>query len=53
MTGISVLNVEAQEVVQWKAESGDGGTEFEGMMRAMPVVVVEKDGEALGALVGV
>jgi hypothetical protein len=38
--------VEAQEVVQWEAESGDGGAEFEGVMRAMPVVVVEEEREA-------
>jgi hypothetical protein len=39
--------VEAQEVVQWLAESGDWGAEFEGVVRTMPVVVVEEDGEAL------
>jgi len=36
--------VEAQEVVQWLAESGDWGAEFEGVVRTMPVVVVEEDG---------
>jgi len=45
--------VEAQEVVQWEAESGDRGAELEGVLRAMPVVVVEEGWEALGALVGV
>ena len=45
--------MEAQEVDPRKAESGDGGAEFEGMVRAVPVVVMEKDGEAFGALGGV
>jgi hypothetical protein len=38
--------VEAQEVVQREAESGDGRAEVEGVMRAVPVVVVEKEREA-------
>jgi hypothetical protein len=39
--------VEAQEVVQWEVESGDGSAEFEGVVRAVPVVVVEEEREAL------
>ena len=41
------LAVEAQEVVQGLAESGDWGAEFEGVMGTMPVVVVKEDGEML------
>jgi hypothetical protein len=39
------LDVEAQEVVQRLAESGDRREEFKGVMRAVPVVVVEEEGE--------
>ena len=38
--------MEAQEVVHVEAESGEGRTEFEGVVRAMPVVVVEEEREA-------
>jgi len=41
------LAVEAQKVVQRQAESGDGRAEFEGVVRTMPVGVVEKEGEAV------
>ena len=41
------LDVEAQHVVQWQAESGDGGAEFEGVVRTVPVVVVKEGWEAL------
>ena len=47
------LAVEAHEVIEWKSESGNGRAEVEGMMRAMPVVVVKERLEAGGALVGV
>ena len=40
-------------VVQRLAESGDRRAEFAGVVRAMPVVVVEERLEASGALVGV
>ena len=40
------LGVEAQEVVQRLAESGDGRAEIEGVMRTMPVVVVKENREA-------
>ena len=40
------LAVEAQEVVQWMAESGDGRAKIEGMVRAMPVVVMKENREA-------
>ena len=46
----SRLTVEAQEVVPRLAEAGDGRAELEGVVRTMPVVVVEEDGEASGAL---
>jgi hypothetical protein len=39
--------VESQQVVQRKAESRDGSFEIEGVMRAMPVVIVEEEWEAL------
>jgi hypothetical protein len=35
------------------AETGDGRAEIEGVVRAMPVVVMEEEGETSGALVGV
>jgi hypothetical protein len=38
--------VEAQEVVQRLAESRDWGAEFEGVVRTMPVVIVEEEREA-------
>ena len=41
------LSVEAQEVVQRLAESGDGGVELKSVMWAVPVVVVEEDWEAI------
>ena len=40
------LDVEAQQVIQGLEESGDGSEEIEGVMRAMPVVVVEEGVEA-------
>jgi hypothetical protein len=43
------LAVEAQEVVQWGAESGDWGKEFKRAMRSVPVVAVEEGREACGA----
>ena len=46
------LNVEAQEVVHGETEASDGRFEFEGMVRAMPVVVVEENGELLKAISG-
>ena len=46
------LVVEAQEVVQREAESGDGSEEIEGVVRAVPVVIVEEGREAQRALVG-
>ena len=36
-----------------EAEAGDGRAKNEGMMRAMPVVVVEEEREGRGALGGV
>ena len=45
--------MEARQVVQWEAESGDGRAEFAGVMRTMPVVVVKEEREACCALVGV
>ena len=47
------LVVEAQQVVQWLAETGDGRAEFKGVVRTVPVGVVEEDGEAICALSGV
>jgi hypothetical protein len=32
------------------AETGNGSEEIERMMRAMPVIVVEKEGQTSGAL---
>ncbi len=46
-TNLVPLAVEAQQVVQWLAEPGDRGEEIEGVMRTMPVVVVEESGEAI------
>ena len=40
------LAVEAQKVVQWEAEPGDGSEEIEGVVRTMPVVVVKEGREA-------
>jgi hypothetical protein len=42
----SALVVEAQEVVHVETETGDGRAEFEGVVRTMPVVVVEEEREA-------
>jgi len=42
--------VEAQHVVQWQAESGDGSEEIEGVVRAMEVVIVEEGREAVCSL---
>jgi hypothetical protein len=39
--------VEAQEVVHVEEESGDGRAKFEGVVRAVPVVVVEEEREAI------
>jgi len=44
--------VEGQEVIQREAETRDGSEEVEGVMRAMPVVVVEEKRQAVGALSG-
>ena len=44
--------MESQEVIHVEAESGDGSFEMEGVVRAMPVIVVEEGMEALGALRG-
>ena len=41
------LGVEAQQVIHVEVESGDGSFEIEGVMRAMPVVVVEEGMEPL------
>ena len=40
------LAVEAQEVVHVEAETGDGRAEFEGVVRTVPVIVVEEEREA-------
>ena len=40
------LGVEAQQVSQRLAETRDGGEEVEGVVRAMPVVVVEEARES-------
>ena len=53
LESLKELGVEAQQVVQWEAESGDGSEEIEGVVRAMEVVVVEEGGEAFSALSGV
>ena len=41
------LGVETQQVVHVELESGDGSFEIEGVVRAMPVVVVEEGVKAL------
>jgi hypothetical protein len=38
--------VEAQEVVHVEAEAGDRRAELEGVVRTVPVVVVEEEREA-------
>lgn len=43
----NLLTVEAQHVVRAEAESGDCGFEFERVVRTLPVVVVEEEGEAV------
>ena len=45
--------MEAQQVVQREAESGDGRAQLERVMRAVPVIVVEEGCEVSGALGGV
>ena len=42
----AALAVEAQEVVHVEAETGDGRAEFEGVVRTVPVIVVEEEREA-------
>lgn len=42
---LAALAGEAQEVVQREAEFGDGRAEFEGVVRTMPVVVMESECE--------
>jgi len=44
--------VEGHEVIQRKTKARDGSEKVEGVMRAMPVVVMEKEREAVGALGG-